>query len=73
VKVFLVDRQVFGKISDSPGKESDLYLRRAGVGVMKPMLPNDLLLVCNRFGHEAITPFLLMKIPASSTYDIICP
>jgi hypothetical protein len=73
VKVFLVDRQVFGEISDSPGKESDLHLRRAGVGVMKPMLPNDLLLVCNRFGHEAITPFLLMEIPASSTYDIICP
>ena len=59
MKVFLVDCQVIGKIPYSPGQESDLHLRRAGVGVMTPKLSDGLLLVYGCLGHEAILSFLL--------------
>jgi hypothetical protein len=59
VKILLMECQVFCQVSDSPREKRDLHLRRAGIGLMSAVLPNDLVLVEGLFGHEAVTSFLL--------------
>ena len=42
VLVLLVDLEVLGEVVDAAGEQRDLHLGRAGVGLVEPVLGDDL-------------------------------